>query len=261
MRKYIKLSFAAALLLFVAMFINACDSTSTDDPVSPAATKGSMFVSSSPAGAQIWINGSNSGKVTPDSVTNLDPATYNVTLKLANYKEATFQVAVAAGYQSKPETYTLVSDLDLVTYGPVTIYETIGTTAAQPSGLNLRNGSRGFSTSTTEKDSVDMYYSSTGFLIQSASLGSNMTRNTYFKLPSASGVSNLFDGASSPAFVNTWGNAIADRDSTTYYFVYDNDGHYSKLKVVGYGGGTTGNPAWVQVKWIYNRKAGDVRFQ
>lgn len=258
MKKYILSSLSALLIVASVFLINAC-SDSTSDPIS--ATTGSIYVTSVPAGAQIWIDGTNSGKVTPDSVTNVAPGTRNVTLKLANYTDATFPVAVVAGYQSRPATYTMVSDVSLAVYGPVRIYETSGTNAQQPSGLSYRNGSRGFSLSGTDKDSVDIYYSSTGYLIQSASLGTGMTRKTYFKAPSAAVSNNLLDGVSAPTFVSSWGNAINDRDTTTYYFSYDNDKHYVKLKVVNYGGGTTGNPAWVDIKWIYNKKADDIRFQ
>ncbi len=259
MRKYILSTLSVLLVVFSVVYLSGC-ADSTSDPVSPVATKGSMYITSVPAGAQIWVNGSNSGKVTPDSITNLDAATYNVTLKLANYTDATFPVAVVAGYQSKPATYTMVSDISTVTYGPVRIYETTGTNASQPSGLSYRNGSRGFSLSGTDKDSVDIYYSSTGYLIQSASLGTGMTRKTYFKAPSGTVTNNLFDGVSSPTYTTAWGNAIADRDTSTYYFSYDNDKHYVKMKIVNYGGGTTGNPAWVEIKWIYNKKVDDVRF-
>ena len=45
-----------------------------------------------------------------------------------------------------------------------------------------------------------------------------------------------------------------------YVFLYDNDGHYSKLMISSRGGGTPGNPAWVELKWIYNKTASDNRF-
>lgn len=257
MKKYVISSLSIILVIMTVFLVSGC-SDSTSDPVTPAATTGSMFITSVPAGAQIWVNGSNTNKVTPDSVVNLSPATYNVTLKLTNYTDATFQVAVVAGVQAKPSAYSMVSDLSTVAYGPIRIYEF---NATQPSGLNYRNGTRAFSMSGTDKDSVDLYYATDGYDIQSPYLQSTSLRKTYLIQPSPS-ASNLLDGADSPSFVlANWGNAIThENDSTTYYFSYDNDHHYSKIKIVGYGGGTTGNPAWVEIKWVYNKKVDDPRF-
>ena len=46
-------------------------------------------------------------------------------------------------------------------YGPVTIYETAGTTASQPSGIDLSSGNA-YGVSSTDKDKVDIYYSTDG---------------------------------------------------------------------------------------------------
>ena len=51
-----------------------------------------------------------------------------------------------------------------------------------------------------------------------------------------------------------------DDRETNYVFLYDHDGHYSKIKIVNYGGGNPGDPAWVEVQWLYNKTLGDVRF-
>ena len=50
-----------------------------------------------------------------------------------------------------------------------------------------------------------------------------------------------------------------DRE-TNYVFLYDNDGNYSKAKISGFGGGTPGNPDWVELNWLYNKTANDNRF-
>jgi hypothetical protein len=53
---------------------------------------------------------------------------------------------------------------------------------------------------------------------------------------------------------------LDDRESN-YVFLYDQDGHYSKIKIVSFGGtGTLGDPAWVKVQWYYNNTALDNRF-
>jgi len=211
-----------------------------------------------------WIIVEKSRNATSDFVVVDSISTSSSTIVVNDpdfqFNQVYFRIRATSKYNKSAYTAS-VGMVKTFTRGPVRIYETNGATAVRPSGLNLRNGFRGFSLTGTDRDSVDLLYSSNGFLLISAYANGGMARKTYFKLPSASGVSNLFDGASSPTFVDTWGNAIADRDSTTYYFIYDNDKHYSKLKVVNYGGsGGLGSPAWVEVKWIYNNVVDDVRF-
>ncbi len=212
-----------------------------------------LFIDSDPAGAQIWLNGVNSGFVTPHDFTSIEPGTYNVTLKLENYQDTTFTINVPPGDATSMTTIVL-APVYLV-YGPVKIYETVGTTADQPSGLDLSTGNA-YGISGSDKDKVDIYYSSDGFLVRSASYHSNMTRETYFKVGNAS---DLFDGVDSPVKDNTWEMKMSDRESH-YVFLYDEDGNYSKLKIVNYGGGTPGEPAWLEVKWIYNKATGNTKF-
>lgn len=235
------------LLVFAAAFLLASCETSTDPD--PAGGSGSIFIQSTPAGAQIWVNGSNTNKVTPDSVTGLAEGNVNVTLKLTNYKDTTISVPVTDGFQTS-RSVTLTTDLSFQTFGPVRIWETTGTGASQPSGLDL---SAGVALSSSDAD-IDLFYfsSSSTFEIRTAT-----GRTTRFL---AGSTSNLLDGVSSPLAVPSWATSVADRDTTQYYFVFDADLHYSKLRIVSYGGGVIGNPAWVEVQWIYNSVANDQRF-
>ncbi|MBS4034107.1 MAG: PEGA domain-containing protein [Ignavibacterium sp.] len=247
------------LFLIVGLTLVSCDST--DDPITPTPDpKGNIFVSSVPSGAQIWINGVNSNKVTPDTVLNLDPAVYNVTLKLQDYNDTTFAVSVSGNQTSVVTNVQLVSNIILDSFGPVRLWETTGTSAAQPSGLDLSTGNA-YGISGSDRDKVDLYYFSnsdgTIFLVQSANTGSGMTRVTKFSVGSSS---ILNDGVDSPLqTAGTWTNNMGDRE-TNYVFLYDDDGHYSKLKIVTFGGGFTGNPAWIEVEWIYNKTTNDNRF-
>ena len=244
MKKYL-------LLLIVPLAIiilSSCNSTDTTNP--PTITKGSIFVQSSPAGASIAVGGSATGKVTPDSVTDLDEGTYNVTLSLSNYKDTTFSVSVTAGTQTPVPLIQLTSDLTTSTYMD-TIWETTGTGADQPSGLDL---SAGVAKSSSNSD-IDIYYYSTsdGFVFE---IRSSTSRSTSFLIGSST---NLFDGVPSPLATNSWATKMSDRE-TNYVFLFDADSHYSKLKITSYGGGTVDSPAYVIVQWIYNNKANDVRF-
>lgn len=247
--------FYITVLAIASLIMISCDST-TDPITPPVVADGNLFVSSIPSGAQIWVDGVNSNKVTPDTVRNITPAVYNVTLKLQDYNDTTFAVSVVTNQTSVVSNVTLVSNLMLSTFGPVRIWETVGTTAAQPSGLDLSTG-MAYGVSSIDKDKVDVYYSSNGFLVQSADLGSGMTRVTKFRVGTSN---NLNDGVASPLNTSgTWINNMGDRE-TNYVFLYDNDGNYSKAKISSFGGGTPGNPAWVELTWLYNKTMSDTRF-
>jgi hypothetical protein len=109
---------------------------------------------------------------------------------------------------------------------------------------------------------VDIYYSTSGtggqgFLVQSADLNPLLIRETDFFVGNSD---NIFDEVDSPEQnVGTWTNNIEDREAN-YVFLYDHDGHYSKLKIVNSGGGVPGEPAWVEVQWYYNNTLLDNRF-
>jgi len=57
---------------------------------------GTVTVSSSPLGAAIWVDGSDSGKVTPDSV-ELSPEEHRIELKLPSYETAEQKISVKFG--------------------------------------------------------------------------------------------------------------------------------------------------------------------
>ncbi|MCK7517252.1 MAG: PEGA domain-containing protein [Ignavibacteriales bacterium] len=233
--------------------ITSCDTS--NDPITPA-PEGNVFVSSNPAGAQIWIDGTNTLKTTADTVKNVDEGVHSITLKLEDYRDTTFSISVTGGQTSIVSNVTLVSNILTELFGPVKIYETTGTSATQPSGLDLSTG-LAYGVSSAQNGLVDIYYSSSGFLVQSADLYPNLVRETDFFVSSATG---LFDGEDSPLRnTGTWTNNIGDRENN-YVFLYDHDGNYSKLKIVNWGGGVIGEPAWVEVQWIYNKTLMDNRF-
>lgn len=235
------------------LLITSCDSN--NDPVTPAAT-GNIFISSNPAGAQIWLNGTNTLKTTADTLKNIDEGVQSITLKLQDYRDTTFSITVTGGQTSVVSNVTLVSDIVTTLYGPVRIYETSGTGTNQPSGLDLSTG-LAYGVASAQNGLVDIYYSSSGFLVQSASLYPNLVRETDFYVSSGT---NLFDGQDSPLrSTGTWTDNIGDRENN-YVFLYDHDGNYSKLVIVSWGGGVIGEPAWVEVQWYYNRILLDNRF-
>jgi hypothetical protein len=183
--------------------------------------------------------------------------TRNVTLKLQDYRDTTFSVDIIGDEFNTVGPIGMVSNIYTTLYGPVRIYETAGTTANEPSGLDLSSG-MAYGVSSPNANLVDIYYSSNGFLVQSADLYPGLVRVTKFFVGSGS---NLFDGVDSPdKNTGTWTNNMTDREAN-YVFLYDHDGHYSKFKIVSWGGGVPGEPAWVEVQWYYNNTTLDTRFK
>lgn len=240
------------------MIFTSCDTS--DDPIT-STPEGNIYITSNPAGAEIWLDGTNTLKTTPDTIKNVDEGTHNVTLKLQDYNDTTISVGVSGDQTFVLGPVVLVSNIITTLFGPVRIYETTGTSASEPSGLDLSSG-MAWGVTSDSSGLVDIYYSTTGtggegFLVQSADLFTGLIRETDFSVGSAT---NLFDGEDSPLInTGTWTNNIDDRESD-YVFLYDHDGHYSKLKIVNWGGGVPGEPAWVEVQWYYNNNTSDERF-
>jgi hypothetical protein len=219
---------------------------------------GSLNVISDPAGAEIWLDGVNSGKVTPYVFGNLDSSSVKVELKLANYINTSQTVDITMGNETVVNIALVAFYSNYTT--PVKIYETFGTNASQPSGVDLSSGGA-FGTSDTDNNGkIDLYYFSNsdgGYLVQSAHKSSKMTRETFFKVGSAS---DLNDGVASTAKDDTWTDNMTDREAN-YVFLYDADGHYSKLKIVNFHAGSgASDPSWVEVAWIYNNIQDDLVF-
>ena len=63
----------------------------------PAPTTGSIYIRSNPLYAEIWLDGVNTEKLTPETLSDLEPKTYTITLKKSGYKDYTFEVTVEAG--------------------------------------------------------------------------------------------------------------------------------------------------------------------
>lgn len=242
------------VIVITAFLVNSCSSDNSTNPTNPTANKGSIYVKSTPSGAQIWNGTTNTGKVTPDSLTNLDAGSYSIVLKLTGFPDTTVTATVTAGQVTN---LNVQLPLSVQTFGPVTIYETVGTTAAQPSGLILSTGAAsGIGSSATDRAKVDLYYSSTGFVLASADQASGLTRQTFFKIGNST---TLTDTVDSPTQDASWVKSVKDTE-THYIFVKDNDNHYSKLIISSRGGGVPGTPAYVVLNWIYNKAANDTRF-
>ena len=242
------------LILSTVLFVSCSDDDTVVDP--PA--YGTLSVISVPDGARIYIDGEDSGFLTDYTFTQMETGVHDVRLELEGYVDTTMTVTVDENLTSTV-TAQLVPVFNTTEYGPKRIYETLGTSTDQPSGIDLSSGNA-FGISGDDKDSVDIYFSTElGYLVSSAAEHPNMTRATFFYEGDSQ---DLYNGEDSP-IVNTpvnWEDNMPE-DAANYYFLFDQDGHYSKIKIVGSGGGQgPGDPRWLEVEWIYNESMGDERF-
>ncbi|MGB5896348.1 MAG: PEGA domain-containing protein [Ignavibacteriaceae bacterium] len=93
--------------------IIGCEKEVSRSPVEPDPSQGVINISSSPKGATIFQNGRNTGRLTPDSLTFLNPDVYEVTLKLQYFKDTSLTVQldkdsrreISIDYFSNPSMY------------------------------------------------------------------------------------------------------------------------------------------------------------
>ena len=80
-------------------------------PTQPEVTTGSLRITSTPAGAQIWIDGKNSGKKTSSSTTidQLSAGKHKVELKMEGYETKTVDVSIEAGKTAQPADQKLTA--------------------------------------------------------------------------------------------------------------------------------------------------------
>ncbi len=205
----------------------------------------SFTISSTPAGAKIYLNGVNTGSVTPAGIT-LALGTNTITLSLSGYNDTTFTIPADSANISRSITLTEIPLFKKT----VRIYESNSSTAFQ-SGLILSSGNASLIGSGTSRDSVDIYYKTNGYLVASAKDNIfNLPRETFFKV---GGGQNITDGEDSPSKDATWTLSVTDREAN-YFFLYTKDQHYVKMKITGYGGGgTVSDPAYVELTYQFNK--------
>jgi ligand-binding sensor domain-containing protein len=90
MKKLI-LSFYLIVLLVIGIFCNKEVSVS---PTELSIHTGQIFIESNPTKAKIYLNGKNTGRVTPDSIRWLEAGTYKLILKIQGWRDSVFNVTV-----------------------------------------------------------------------------------------------------------------------------------------------------------------------
>ncbi|MDD4137162.1 MAG: PEGA domain-containing protein [Methanoregula sp.] len=84
---------------------------------------GSLDVSSSPSGAQIYVDAAYMG-TTPDTIDELDIGTHKMILKKTGYVDYAKSIKITEG-----DTTTVDADLNVITTAPTTVTTTVRTTA------------------------------------------------------------------------------------------------------------------------------------
>lgn len=90
-----------SLLLLIVVFQFGCDKEVTVSVSDDQIPNAFLYVSSYPQGSEIYLNGKNSGKITPDFIPYLDNGEYSVTLKKKYFRDTTFKVILKQPDTSK----------------------------------------------------------------------------------------------------------------------------------------------------------------
>lgn len=244
-----KIFLSIALIISLITFTN-CEDT-INEPQAP--TEGEIALFSTPSGATILIDGVTKG-TTPDTVTT-KIGVNDITFQLTNYVDTTVSVSVSG---TDMGILNVALTPERLHFDTLRVWQTgNGSTAEQPSGIDL---SAGLTVALSSVDSLltDIYYTGSNFTVRSANyLGENY-RKSYFKDGMAT---NLLDGVDAPEYNNTWETSMPDDVNGNFYFIYDNDGNYSKFRVINSGGAAVwGDPKWVDVEWIYIKAPGERNF-
>jgi streptogramin lyase len=88
--------FLTILALIVVVF--SCSEETTI--INPPQNYGSIVINSNPQGTRIFLLGTNTNKVTPDSIQNLTPGDYEITLKKDGYVDTTLMVNVKSNLRT-----------------------------------------------------------------------------------------------------------------------------------------------------------------
>lgn len=89
-------------LITICLFQSCVDKIVVEDTGKP---QGKIIIGSEPQGAEIYLLGTNTNKVTPDSIEQLNSGEYDLTLKKENYRDTTLKITV---YDSLTTSRTVV---------------------------------------------------------------------------------------------------------------------------------------------------------
>ena len=102
--KYCLLCLVVAAILLDAI---SCDKKVSRSPVEPEPSKSFIYVTSTPSGFTIFQDGRNTGRITPDSLSYLEPGDYEITLKREYYKDTSVTVSLNEDEKKQLQVYYL----------------------------------------------------------------------------------------------------------------------------------------------------------
>ncbi len=233
----------------VSIILTGCKESSSVTETT-AVLQGS-FIKSTPVGAQIWVDGVNSGDVTPHLMDSLTVGVHTITLKFTDYDDLSFVDSVKVSTIDTVSKTMAYSAGQL--FGPVKLYLN---STAQANGVDLSSGNL-YALNATNASNIDLYYSSeadTAINYIFASQKNLLLTRTTFLYPSLE--TQLFNGHDATAYSPTDANWVADFPlyGTAVFYVYGNDHHYSKVLLTGQGTG------FVEIMWLYNKTVDNLKF-
>lgn len=212
-----------------------------------------------PVGAGIWVDGVNTGKITPATIDTLALGQHSVALKLKFYNDKVFSINSTLGKIDTTTSY--LSGDTYETYGPVRLWVTSDGTTSHPAGICLRKGTA-YSLKAANAVYIDLVLKDGLIAPDTTQIWSPiyytfLTNNTYFL---GTNESSLTVGNDVQPFGS--GNWTGKLSLSTYksFVVYDNDNNYSKVIVSKTGIDATTNKQWFEFIWIYNKVSGSYTF-
>ena len=244
--------FAVFATLLVSLFSVGCgDSSNPVDNTTPATKQGSYFVSY-PVGATIWLDGVNTGKVTPGLLDTIAVGSHTITLKLTNFTDISISKTYAA---STVDTVTnTFTGTNYLVFGPVRVWVSSDLSTSHPSGLSLLKGTS-YALNASNANYVDFYLKDGNTAPDStqawsATFASSLTRTTHFFGTSETA---LTVGSNVQAYgTGSWVDKLGLTSSKSF-IVYDNDNHYSKVIIAGTGIDASSNKQYIDFRWVYNK--------
>jgi len=98
------------------LFAVSCNEEISITPPNPRPQAGYIFVNSKPVGAEIYINGLKTGKITPDSITWLDSGNYKILLRLKGWND--YQIVTYLTLNEK-KLFNIDFTIDPANYGGI----------------------------------------------------------------------------------------------------------------------------------------------
>lgn len=105
-------------ILIIVICITSCEKEISTSPSNPPVSTGKIIFDSNPRGAEIFINGDNTGRFTPDSIIFFEPGEYTVKMRLYPYLDIIDSVEV-----QNENTSSITADFfgDTRNFGSITV--------------------------------------------------------------------------------------------------------------------------------------------